>query len=126
MVGTANKAVAEAKSLSAKDPLKASAQLRVTMEDLASWLDRYPTARKRLLEGRRRIVLDRLDTARKEGRQLIKEDCFQAAEKMAEELLSLWGKEAQVVGIHAELVRLRDSYGYLADLARRAGKKDPK
>ena len=105
-------------------PRDASARLR----QLAIALSQFGTladVEQRLSEARRRAVHAWLDSARRQGRTLIAADRFQAAADAARQFDVEAGAEAEAVGAAAELAHVRQSYTFLAELARQARKSDP-
>jgi hypothetical protein len=122
---TATAAVSRAEPLFQTDPTRAVAQLRQAARDLAAARPN-PWAEERLLAARKRAVLACLEDARRRSRELIKADRFQAAAEVAKRLTDTVGVEADTVGVSSELVRFQESQQFLAELARSAGKADPK
>jgi hypothetical protein len=111
--------------LLAGDPFMASRQLKETARHLAN-LGQHDEAQNRLLSARVRAFRAALESARSEAYgQVIKEQ-FQAAEFTARALRVRWEDEAKAVGEGDELARFCDGYEFLAEMAQRAKKKDPK
>jgi hypothetical protein len=71
------------------------------------------------------VVRSKQEAAKKEFQALVLVDRFQAAADAARRLEEEWREEARVVGMADDLLKLRDGYAFLADLARKAGKPDP-
>jgi hypothetical protein len=118
-----DRAVGEAERL--RGPMAASVLLHKTAAVCAAPLQRHPGPADRLREARRKAVQAALDAARREARGLIERDRFQAAAAVAERLHKELRDDAEAVGGADALIRFRDECGYLADLARQAGKADP-
>jgi hypothetical protein len=108
-----------------KDPDAASTRLRAAADELRD-LGEYPAAQEKVLAARRQAVQARLELARIQLRELVAADRYQAAAADADKLATGWEAEARAVGLTDELTRLRQGYAFLADLARQAGKPDPK
>jgi len=113
--------------LIARDPREASLRLTKTAEQLRD-LDEFQEAQNRLLTARARAFRTALEIARRETFALAAKEQYQAAEAEALRLRSLWGSEAKAVGKEEEsdLARFCDGYAFLAEIAQRAKKKDPK
>jgi hypothetical protein len=116
-------AVAEARQ--AGNPAAASARLRRTATVYARLLEAHEGPANTLREARRAAVNAALQQAGTEARTLLKGDRIQAAASLAERLYKDFAPDAEAVGLADSLVRFRDDWGYLADLARQAGKLDP-
>jgi hypothetical protein len=100
-------------------PDQASTRLRQVAHDLAAVGD-YPSAQSQLLAARRRAAQARLELARQELRALIAADRFAEAASTAAKLTTDWDAEARALDLANDFTRLRDSYAFLADLARQA------
>src|SRR5262249_20470081 len=111
-------------SLMQAEHAQASAQLGQLTRGLEALGD-YPPAHQSLLAARGQVVRSRQEVAKKEFQALVLVDRFQAAADAARRLEEEWREEARVVGMADDLLKLRDGYAFLADLARKAGKPDP-
>jgi hypothetical protein len=91
-------------------------------------LDEFEEAQNRLLTARARAFRTALESAKREAFALAAKEQYQAAEAEALRLRSLWGSEAKAVGKveEGDLARFCDGYAFLAEMAQRAKKKDPK
>jgi hypothetical protein len=83
-------------------------------------------ARHRLEAAHRELVRGRLRQAQRELQQLAAADRFEDAAAAADRFQTEWGGDARDVGLGDKLTLFRESYAFLADLARSAGKTDPK
>jgi hypothetical protein len=122
---TVDAALKETDRLVKTDPVQASKQLIRLSQNLEE-LGKFPDLQRRILDGRRQAVQASLETTRQDVRSRIAADRFQEAANRADHLVRELGEEAQAVGLQEEIVKFRDSYRFLADLARQAGKQDPK
>jgi hypothetical protein len=125
----ANAVVLEVEPLIESDPAQALARLQQAAREFAA-RGEYPGAQERLLAGRRRAVLARLEAARKEALLLVDQkkdqpDCFQAAAALATRLRVELGEEARVVGVDVELEDFVKSYRYLEALESSANQPEP-
>jgi hypothetical protein len=107
------------------NPAAASARLRMTATTCARLFERHEGPAKTLREARRAAVNAALQKAGTEARTLFKADRIQAAASLTERLYKDFGPDAEAVGLAGAVIRFRDEWGYLADLARQAGKLDP-
>jgi hypothetical protein len=124
-VATADRELAGVKKLLVEDPVAAALHLRKTAEALRA-CGPQQEAQAKLLKARHGAVASALDRAKHQVRALVKENRFQAADKLAADLTTRVAGEADAVGLATGLVQFRESCEFLAELARRAGKPDPK
>jgi hypothetical protein len=117
-------AVGEARK--ADTPAAASKRLRATATVCAGPLKTHAGPANTLRQARREAVGAALKKAGVEAHKLIKGERFQAAARLAEGLYNDFRAEAEAVGLAAALIRFRDECGYFADLARQAGRADPR
>jgi hypothetical protein len=123
--GTVTAVLTATAPLLKSDPLQASRRLRQAATDVAECGD-YPSAQDRLLAARKQAVAAGLNAAKRQGRALVGADRYQAAAQAANRLQEDFGDEVAAVGMTAEFGQVRQSYEFLADLARQAGKRDPR
>jgi hypothetical protein len=121
---TVDAAIAQAVVVQATDPGRASTELRKLASSLAARRS-YHLVANRLLVARRNAVAAGLEAAKKECRDLLKQERFQDAAAAAELLIAGFDKEAAAVGLLKEFTQLSQAYGFLSDLARQAGKPKP-
>jgi len=114
-------AIADAKRSLKEKPDKASLHLQDVARDLAG-LNSYVGLQKHLLGARRQAALAWLEAARGSGLALVKDKRFQDAAAAAQRLADRLGLEAKAVGIEDQLTTFSESYRFLADLERQAGK----
>jgi hypothetical protein len=107
------------------DPGQASSRLRQVAHDLAN-LDRYPHLQDKLLAARRKAFLNAFESGKRQARSLLAQDRFQVASDLAQRLHATLLDEAAVSGLADEFAIFCENYRFLADLARQAGKSDPK
>jgi hypothetical protein len=118
--------LATAEARKQTDLAAASKRLQKTATVCAGLLERYKWPAKALQAARREVVHKALKKASAAAYNLIQGDRFQGAAHLAEQLSKDFGAEAEAVGLAAMLVQFRDECGYYADLARQAGRTDPR
>jgi hypothetical protein len=101
------------------------ARLMREYPELAGVLQQAETAWQLRSEQASASLRTRLGTARMEVRELIRQDRYHTAAALAERFVHENEKQAKEAGMLDELNNFRELCGYLADLARRAGKWDP-
>ena len=121
---TTDAVAAEVEPVLKADPARASERLRTAYDELAGW-EELTQAKDRLLDLRKRAVVDGLDVAKREALALIKQERYTAAAASADQSRRRWAAEAKTVGMRADLDYFAESYAFLADLARLANKSDP-
>jgi len=118
---TVHAAIADAKRSLKEKPDKTSLHLQDVARDLAG-LNSYVGLQKHLLGARRQAALAWLEAARGSGLALVKDNRFQDAAAAAQRLADQLGLEAKTVGIEDQVTTFSESYRFLADLDRQAGK----
>ena len=121
---TADAGIARAIATQATDPGRASTDLRKLAQTLATRRS-YHLVAPRILGARRNALAARLDAAKKECRDLLKQERYQDAAAAAELLVAEFDKEAADVGLLKDLAQVSQAYGFLSDLSRQAGKPRP-
>lgn len=117
-------AVARAGTLLATDPGRASTELQQLDRSLQKgrW---YATVKGRLLKARQDALQAQLVAGKRECKAMVAQERYQEAAAAAERLSAMLESEARAVGMEKDLA-FREGYGFLADLARQAGKAAPK
>jgi ElaB/YqjD/DUF883 family membrane-anchored ribosome-binding protein len=115
-------------------PLGDQAGFRRSAEERARLMREYPELKFHLREVEKSWqqrsdeaaapLRARLNATRKEVRELIKQDRYQAAAALADRFVRDNEKQAKEVGLLDEMNNFRELCGYVADLARRAGRLD--
>jgi hypothetical protein len=115
-------------------PLGDQAGFRRSAEERARLMREYPELSYHLREVEKNWqqrsdeaaapLRTRLNATRKEVRELIKQDRYQAAAALADRFVRDNEKQAKEVGLLDEMNNFRELCGYAADLARRAGRLD--
>jgi hypothetical protein len=122
-VRTITQAVAEAESNTEKNPVDASLRLHELAKALSE-LGIQEKAMTRLRTERRQTLRASMATAQRDALALLRQGKYQAAADVCLRLKSQLAPEAKLLDMDAEMLQIVDSYGFLADLARQAGKSD--
>lgn len=91
---------------------------------LAAPLGMEAEVREKLAGPRRQALEARLEQARQQAHELLKEERYQALGKLGEHTFEDLEEEASAIGVRDALLRFRDSCRVFADLAHKANKKD--
>ncbi len=118
-------AITKAESRAKSDPIGASGKLHEIAMDLAQ-LGLQEKALAKLKVQRMQTFQAGLAATQREALDLLKKGRYQSALAVTEKLKKELANEAKALRQETELAQLVDSYGFLADLARQAGKSDPK
>jgi hypothetical protein len=113
-------------------PLGDQAGFRRSAEERARLMREYPEVSKRLREAEKSWqqrsdeaaapLRSRLNATRKDVRDLVRQDRYQAAVALADRFVRENEKQAKEVGLLDEMNNFRELCGYMADLAGRAGR----
>jgi CHASE3 domain sensor protein len=87
----------------------------------------HDEAQKKLIKARRKAFQASVAAAQREALALVQKDRFQAASAVVQNLKKELASEAKDLGTEREkqLTQVVDSYGFLADLALQAGRREP-
>jgi hypothetical protein len=115
-------------------PLGDQAGFRRSADERARLMREFPELSFRLREAEKSWqqrsreaaspLRSRLNATRKEVRELVKQDRYQAAAALADRFVRENEKQAKEVGLLDEMSNFRELCGYMADLAGRAGRWD--
>jgi hypothetical protein len=110
------------------------AGFRRCAEERARLMREYPELRNRLREAEKSWqqrseeaaapLRARFDDTRRQVRALVRQDRYQGAATLADRFVRENEKQAKEVGLFDEMDNFRESCGYMADLAGRAGRWD--
>jgi hypothetical protein len=122
---TVTDAVAETDRFVATDPIRASVRLHQLAEELSS-LSPHDKPQAKLASARRNAFQASLAATQRKALDLARREKYQEADAATRDLDKHLRSEATALGLESELARIVDSYGFLADLAKQAGKSDPR
>jgi hypothetical protein len=120
-VRTARAEVAEAEGLSKTAPEKATRHLQQAAWDLREF-GPSPDADRAILLARRKVVAGRLDTARRQVRELIACDAFREVAELARRFVAEVGQEAATVDESPSVLKFHEQCQLFAVLARSVGR----
>jgi hypothetical protein len=122
---TVDAALAQSERSLAAEPVRSSTRLHELAGELRS-MGTFKAAQAKLTSARQRAFRAALAGGQRKARELAQQERYPPAAAAAQQLKEQLEAEARALGLERPLEQFSEGYGFLADLARQAGKGDAK